>query len=365
MNRKLVALLLILGLLGTLVVGCGSSPQESEKAPVNTEITITDMAGREVTVPTQIDRVYATSAVGTVMLYTLAPDKMVGWNNALRDNEKKYIDAQYHNLPELGSWKGTSYTGNTESLLKTAPQLIISVGDVSPQYVSEAQDIEKQVGIPVVMVDGSLKNTAAAYRFIGKLLQEDKRAEELALYCDQTFAALQKWQDNLPDEQKVKLYYAEGMEGLETEVSGTVNSEAIDLAGAINLADPGAAKGARRIQVSLEQLLVWNPEVIIISTDGSQNHEAFSNMTTDGKWKNIQAVESGQVYEIPYGPYDWINRPPSVLRLLGVKWLAGVLYPDLYQIDINQETAKFMKLFFRVEPASAEIDKMLVNAVPR
>ncbi|MEA1959886.1 MAG: ABC transporter substrate-binding protein [Bacillota bacterium] len=356
-NRLIVGLFFVLIIV--MLNGCSDSNPVDSADQGPELVTVEDMAGREVAIPSSIDKVYATSATGSVMLYTLAPEKLAGWNTTLREHEKKYINPIYYNLPDLGRWKGSSPTGSIEDLLKTGPDVIISVGDVSVQYVSDAESIEDQTGIPVLMVDGSLSGTAKAYRFVGDLLDESDRAEELAIYCEKTFNEIDRCLKEIPEGDRVKVYYAEGIEGLETDVKGTVNSEAIDLAGAINVADPGTGDAARRIQVSMEQLMVWDPEVIIVSVDADTTHEVYNKMLNGETWKNIQAVQDGQVYEIPCEPYDWINRPPSIVRLIGVQWLTNILYPDASSIDFTQEVAEFFNVFFDYELSEEAVNQIL------
>lgn len=353
MLKRLMAMSMLIMLLMFSVTGCNNPETTGDSDYVE----IKDMAGREVRIPQHINKVYATSSVGSIFVYTLAPEKLAGWNSPLRDEEKKYILSEYHNLPVLGRWNGNSNTGNIEELIKVHPDVIISMGDVSPQYIADADAIQKQLDIPVLMVEGSLKNMDQAYRFLGGLLEKEERAGKLADYCTNTWKEIDRWLQNIPENDRVRIYYAEGPAGLETERKGTVNSEAIDLAGGLNVANPNESENIRRMQVSLEQLLLWDPQVIIISTDGDRHHEVYNSITNSSKWKNLQAVQNQQVYEIPNAPYDWINRPPSVMRLLGVKWLAGILYPDYYSIDLEKDMKQFYKdfLFYNLSDQEAKL----------
>lgn len=202
-QRTAVAITLII----LLIALAGCSPKDP--TPSKQTKVITDMAGRQVEVPSVIEKVYSTSAVGSVLLYTLAPDKLAGWNSALRDDEKKFIAAKYHNLPDLGRWKGSKPTGGIEELLKASPDIMISVGDVSPDYAADADVIQKQTGIPVIMLDGSLQHTAEAYKLLGEIIGEAERAEKLAGYCQETLDNISTNLKSLPVEKKVKVYYGD------------------------------------------------------------------------------------------------------------------------------------------------------------
>ena len=359
MKKRIIAVLCCLFIILS-AVGCGEERENGNSSAGGEEtVSIVDMAGRTVTVPKNIKKGFSTSAAGSIFIYSLAPEKLAGWNNELREVEEKYILPEYRELPVLGTWKGNSFTGSIEELMKVAPDVIISMGDVSPQYVTDAEEIEKSLKIPVIMVDGSLKNLDQAYLFVGELLGKEERAQKLAEYCSRTYAEIDSWLQQLSEDERVRLYYAEGPSGLETDIKGTVNSEAIDLAGAVNVATSGLDENVRRIQVSIEQILSWDPEVIIISTDADAKHEVYNTILNSGEWKGIRAVQNQKVYEIPCEPYDWISRPPSIFRILGVKWLANLLYPDLYQVDLVKETRQFYKEFFHYELTDQEALKLL------
>ncbi|MFA9422077.1 MAG: ABC transporter substrate-binding protein [Sedimentibacter sp.] len=324
--------------------------------------TVLDMAGRSVEIPNNITKVYATGQIGSIMLYTLAPEKICGWNNTLSDTEIIYIDEKYHELPNLGSWKGTKYSGNIEELLSIKPDLIINMGDVSETYISDSEEIEKQTGIPVLMIDGSIEKTAEVYNFLGAVLNKEERASDLSDYFNIAINDVKSAVEKIQDDEKARVYYAEGLDGLETELQGSINSEILDICGAVNIAKGETVGSSRRIQVSLEQVLLENPDVIIISSDGDKSHQTYNKIVSNSIWANIKAVEYNKVYEIPSIPYDWINRPPSVNRIIGIKWLANLLYPEKYEINIDEEIKNFFELYYSYEITDSEIDEILMNS---
>lgn len=358
MCKKIIAIFIVPLMLSLFIIGC----EPHKQIDAADSDFIVDMAGREVLVPNKVETVYATGSIGTIMLYTLAPEMLAGWNNDLKESEKKYIDSEYHGLPNLGAWKGTKYTGSIEELLKVSPDIIINMGDVDEKYISDSEEIQKQLGIPVLMVDGNIEKTAEAYKFLGSILGKEKRAKILGDYYIETLKEVKDKIYEIPKYERVSLYYAEGPKGLETDAKGSINTEIIDMAGAINVADPGSNQFIRRMQVSLEQVLEWNPDVIIISTDGDETHQVYNTITTNKGWEFTQAVENREVYEIPAVPYDWINRPPSVNRIIGVKWLANLLYPDIYVVDIQKEIKEFFALFYSYDLSNDEINGILEYA---
>jgi iron complex transport system substrate-binding protein len=71
----------------------------------------------------------------------------------------------------------------------------------------------------------------------------------------------------------------------------------------------------------------------------------------------------GRVYQIPRGPFDWFDRPPSISRILGVRWLGNLLYPDLYQYDIKAEVKRFYKLFYQIDLSDAQLQELMGRAL--
>jgi len=132
------------------------------------ERVLTDMAGRKVTVPRQIRKVYCMSPVCTVLVYTLAPELLAGWNYQPDPGEMKWIVDPYRKLPVLGGWFGKNNTGNIEEIIKAHPDVLISAGDVLA--VSTAERVQEQSHLPVFVGDASLRHLDKLYLVVGELL---------------------------------------------------------------------------------------------------------------------------------------------------------------------------------------------------
>jgi iron complex transport system substrate-binding protein len=326
-------------------------------------VTITDQAGREVTVPDPIETVYCASPMGTNLMYMLAPDMMVGWNITPTKLEKKYIPEEYRSVVGLGGWFGKNTTGNVEEIIKRAPDVVLSLGDLDSAAVSEAERIQGLLSIPVVMIDGDLVKSGAALRFIGGLLGVQERAEELAAYCDGIVQEADTIAAKLTDEQQARVYYAEGIKGLNTDPSGSMHTEVLDLVGGANVAEVDLQSDYGMSPVSLEQVLAWNPEVILVASDPAEESNVYEQITTGADWSTITAVEEKQIYQIPRGPFDWFDRPPSISRILGIRWLGNLLYPDLYQYDMKAEVKEFYALFYHIDLTDTQLEELMARAV--
>jgi len=320
---------------------------------------ITDHAGRKVTVPDVVKSYYTTSQIGIIALYALNPDKLAGWGFALNPGEKEYIPSPYHGLPVLGVWSGKNGSGNVEEIARIHPDVIFSIGVVDASQVALCDRIQKQTGIPVVVVDAPLTNLGAMFRLVGSVTGDQARAETLAAYADATIGRVRKLAAQVPPAKKVSVYYAEGTTGLETDPTGSFHTEVLDFVQGKNVADVLLQKGYGRSAVSPEQLLLWDPQVILAGNDQENSVSGASRLLNDPNWKTLQAVKNHRVYSIPVRPFDWFDRPPSVNRLIGTLWLFQVLYPELAPYDLAAEATQFYKLFYRVDLSADQLKALL------
>jgi iron complex transport system substrate-binding protein len=326
--------------------------------------TIVDMAGRTVTIPAVVNSVYSTSPMGEIMLYTLSPRKITGLTWTLDDEEKSFLLDEYLKKPVLGGWFGKNTTGNPEVIIKAHPDIVLSVGYLDKTDISAARRIEEKLGIPMVMVNGGLSMLDSSYLFIGRIIGEESRADSLARYCRNTIETVKSIAKRIPDDRRVRVYYSEGTNGLETDSKGSMHAEVLDMVGGTNVADVPALRGYGRATVSFEQLLVWKPQLIIVCLDHGYAHgtENFANIVSNPSWQSISAVKTGSVYQIPSLPFNCFDRPPSTNRIFGLEWLGNLLYPDYFTMDIRQETRRFYSLFYHINLTDAELDKVLLNA---
>ncbi|HEX2958232.1 MAG TPA: hypothetical protein VHO70_15465, partial [Chitinispirillaceae bacterium] len=190
-------------------------------------VSIIDMAGRKVTIPKTIDKVYASSPMGELLMYTLAPSKIAGktWN--LDDAENSLLIDEYRKKPVLGGWFGKNTTGNPEVIMNAHPDIVLSMGYLNKTDISSAERIEEKLGIPVIMLDAHLTMLDSTYRFIGKILGIPERADTLAAYCRSTINLAVSTVSKIPDTEKIRVYYAEGINGLETDPEGSMHTEVL------------------------------------------------------------------------------------------------------------------------------------------
>lgn len=314
--------------------------------------TVVDSAGRKVEVPDRIEKVFAAGPPASILLYMLAPERMTGWPDLPRPEERPFIAEQYRDLPALGRLTGRGGTANLEVVLKVAPDLIIDFGSVRDTYASLADNVQAQTKIPYILIDGRFEATPKALRLLGDILGVGERAERQAAYVEAAFAEIDAMLKAVPAEKRPRVYLARGPDGLETGVVGSINTEIIERAGGRNVVDAPGQRGL--VRASIEQVIAADPEIVI-----TWDRNFFGKVYSDTLWAGIKAVREKRVYLAPTAPFGWIDRPPSLNRVIGLKWLAGLFYPERLNENLRETTRSFYQLFYHMDPSDAELDTLI------
>jgi iron complex transport system substrate-binding protein len=314
--------------------------------------TVTDGAGRNVPVPARIERVFPAGPPAAIFLYTLAPELLLGWPRANRPQEREFLLPDVGGRPEVGRITGRGNTANLEVVLALKPDLILDVGSVNPTYVSLADRVQQQTGIPYALLDGRFEGIPLGYRTLGDLIGRREQGEALARNAEDTVKSITGRVGAIPPERRPRVYYAGGPRGLETGLGGSINVETIELL-AQNVA--GGTRGGLA-NVSIEQVLLWNPDVII-----TIDQDFAATVLSDPTWAPVAAVRARRVHLSPKLPFGWVDFPPTVNRLIGLWWLGKILYPDLFPEDLRMLTREFYARYYHVTPDAAQIDRVLAG----
>lgn len=317
---------------------------------------IVDMTGRTVTVPDKIEKIYGTSPPATNLIYGVDPGRIVGLNFGVNEAEKKFIDQRLLSLPVVGGWFGQGHTPNMESLLVVRPDVILVW-----QYKNGMRNVDVEAAMRplnasiVFVVLDNLTDYPAVFRFMGYLLGEEARTNLLAAYAEKTIADMERLRSIIPEKERVRVYYAENPDGLSTECATSIHAALIPLCGGVNVHLGVAQDGYGMEKVSMEQVLVYDPDVVLTHDGGF-----YARLFEDKRWQGIRAVQDNRVYLIPRLPMNWFDRPPSFMRLLGARWLAHRLYPQEYPLDVREETRRFYALFLNHELEPADLEALFL-----
>ncbi|ELB7347882.1 ABC transporter substrate-binding protein [Klebsiella michiganensis] len=320
--------------------------------------TLTDQLGREVTLPDHVTRAVVLQHQTLNLLVQLnAADDVVGvmssWKKQLGPQFARFMPA-IETLPMPGDLTQV----NIESLLALHPQVVF-VANYAPQAM--IQQIQG-AGIPVVAV--SLRQDAAgeknkmnptmadedqAYneglkqgiRLIGEVVGRQAQAEALIQYTFSARRLANAPVADIPQTERVRVYMANP--DLNTYGSGKYTGLMMKHAGALNVA-AASVKGAR--QVSLEQVLQWDPQVIFVQ---DRYPEVVKQIQNDPQWQSIDAVKNHRVWLMPEYAKAWGYPMPEALAI-GELWMAKKLYPSRYNsVDVEAKAREYYQRFYRVK----------------
>ncbi|GAB1440480.1 iron ABC transporter substrate-binding protein [Providencia sp.] len=301
--------------------------------------------------PSHIQRVISSGPPSDLLMFALAPKKMVGFASiSLKKGNTGLFASQWLELPVYGRLAGRGSTLSLEQLLSYNPDLIIDTGNIDETYRSQAQKVAKQTNVPYLLIAGGLKESPQQLLQLGETLGVTPQAQKLSQlaqhYIDdaQTFAS--KNQEKSPS-----FYLARGAKGLETGAKGSIHTEAIEMLGLRNVVDIPNFHGLTT--VSMEQLYQWNPDIIITQYD-----EAIEFMTTSALWKGLDAIANQQLLSFTGMPFGWLDGPPGVNRLLGMRRLQSH-FDKAIEATIKLDIAEFFTHFYHSPLTSEQINLLM------
>ena len=361
MNKKSKMIILILVIL---VVAAVATHLFLTPSTVETKGSknVTDMIGRSLEIPASVNNIVATSPPMTTVLYMIAPDKLKAVNFQWTDDELKYVPGQYANLPVVGGWYGTQ-DGSYEEFIAAEPDLIIeSIDEGGDGDMSTVEERQQKFGtIPVVAVKDTtnVEKVGESITFMGEVVGAQDKASQLNDFNNKYLDMVHDRSSKLSDSDKKTVYYAEGDDGLQTNPSHSVHGQLIDLIGGKNVAD-SASQGntTSGIQVSIEQVISWNPDIII-----TNDPEFYSKVYSDNNWAQLNAVKNKEVYLSPQSPFKWFDRPVGANMIIGVPWTAKVIYPEDYKdIDMVSATKEFYSNFYHFDLSDDQAKQILLDS---
>ncbi len=377
--KKTILLLFCVAVFMTVFAGCAPAeqtpPETISQAPAETAAQeesatpsaqaegnadtkqMTDMAGRTVQIPSVVSKAYGTDPVGTITLYTLAPEKLIGWNYNLNDQEKQYIMEEYQALPVYGMKDDF----NAEAVIAAQPDVIIQMGSTNEKAAAQADELQTRLDIPVVVLSGKMTDIPSAYELLGEITGDGARAKELANYSQTALSRAQGIE--ITPEDKVTVYYGNGVDSTETAPLGSDAAEVIEMAGGVNIADLQVEDPNERMTVTKEQILAWNPDFMFVNGEPKKEVSgagAAQTILSDSDYASLTAVKNGNVYGIPKSPFAWLDRPKAPNRIIGLVWAGATMYPQLYEgVDVTKEIQDFYDLFYHMQLSEEQVAQLL------
>lgn len=251
--------------------------------------------------------VVAAGQPAALLIWAVARERLAGWPRKPSAAALQGLAPAAAVLPELGGLAGPGRQAGLEAVAALRPRMIIDYGDTDPQNIERGARMQARLNVPWTLIDGALVRIPDAFRQAGRLLDAGRRADGLA---DAAEKVLADWRRAPPGPS---FYYARGGDGLETGFRGALATEVLEGAGWTNVAVGGTDIG----RVTREQVAAWDPETLV-TLDAGFARAALR----DEVWRRRRDGGLRRILLLPDKPFGWIDRPPSVNRLLGCAWLA-------------------------------------------
>ena len=302
-----------------------------EEAAAAFPVTVTDQAGRSVTIESEPQRIVSGYYISTSLLIALGQtDKLVGIE-AKADTRPIYsLSApQLLELPNVGSAKEF----DLEGCAALEPDLVIL-----PLKLKDAAETLSGMGIPVILINPEDQELLTeTITLVGTATGSTEAADELLAFSDDEAAQLESL---MADVERPTVYLAGNSDLLSTAGDAMYQSDMIRLAGGQNVA--AEITDTYWAEVSYEQILDWNPDYIILASDASYTCEDVLN---DEALASCTAVQNGNVYQIPGDAEAWDSPVPS--GILGSVWLASILHPEVMSTeDANAVMGNYYDTFY-------------------
>ncbi|MBS7526285.1 ABC transporter substrate-binding protein [Fusibacter paucivorans] len=328
----------ILGLIVLLAVsGCATAPK-TQTADDPAMVTVTDSAGRTLSLPKNPDHIAALYAVSGHMVSMLdRGDHIVAVNNGLKR------DVLLNELvPTIGDAVMAVSSGqiNMETLLDQS----IDVALISMSIYHDDKQTEQldKFGIPYFVVDfQNMTEEKEIVTMLGKLLDAEAEAEAYTTFYDRIIALVETQLETLSEEEKVRVYHSIN-EANCTVASDTLPADWMKVAGGINVSlGADLEKDGDKYYTNLEEIILWNPAVIYCNESGVPNY-----ILTNPQWQFIDAVKNQDVKQMPIGISRWGHKT-SIETPLAILWVANDLYPDRFvDVDLQGEVHQFYDTLF-------------------
>jgi iron complex transport system substrate-binding protein len=294
-------------------------------------------------------RIAAAGGPAEVLLYTLAPTRLVGWNREPSPAALRFIPEALQPRVIIGQLPEARDASRDADFLALAPDLILDYGTVDPDYIERADAIEARLHVPYLLFDGALGRIPDAYRRIGPLVGEEARGTQLATLAQRL---LDKYRNLLARSPSRRVYVTDSADGLSPVFTDLPAAEIFAWLGLENVA--GRLDDAKTLPITFAQVQQWQPDVIF-----ALNPALRAQAGPDTPWQGLKAVRDGKVYSAPRLPFDWIARPPSVNRLLGLIWVAMVLSPADQRSGFEQDLRELFGTLLHRELDSGELEALL------
>jgi iron complex transport system substrate-binding protein len=344
-KNSILIISILMGVISLVTITAGSSMVHGNDRMVE------DSFGRQVEIPAVIKRIACMYAfTGHVVAMLGRADDIVAVSNGLKRDVM--LASMY---PSIRKALVPKFQGavNIEELARTKPDIVFVAAETGRNEAEFAK--LDACGLTWVGVDfHSIEEQQQAIDLIGRAVGASDKAEAYNRYYRECIARVEEAAEAVAWEKRVRVYHAT-VEPTRTSPANSLPADWMRVAGAVNVASlepPRFLDGKN--SVGIEQIILWNPEVILVNEPG-----AADLIRKSPKWSALSAVTNGRVYQMPIGISRW-GHPGSLETPLAILWAAKTFYPDRFQdLDMAQEVRYFYKIFFDHTLSDKMVDRIM------
>lgn len=313
--KRIISLVLVLAMV-LAFAACGQPAKnepDGSAAAGHYPLTLTDQAGRQVTIEKEPQRLISSYYITTSLIMALElDDRLVGVeDNADLRPVYALSNPDILELPNIGTVKEL----DLEACAALAPDLAIL-----PMKVKDSVPALEALGITVLIVNPeSQELLSEMIRLVAAATDTEERGEALIAFIEKQENHLT---EVLSNEERPGVYLSGNSSLLMTAGNAMYQSDMIRLAGGKNVAEE--ITDTYWAQIDYEQLLLWNPEYIILPSAAKYT---AADVLEDPNLSECRAVKNGNVYQIPGDAEAWDSPVPG--SILGALWLANILHSEL------------------------------------
>ena len=323
------------------------------------QLTLVDQADRIVTVNKPIEKVVLADLLDGVrtLVQLGAADKIVAINDyvenyALNPPDNYPWSPVLHAAPELKELPsvGTYRDPNLELIVSVKPDVIFAYSEAT----DVANTLQETVGTPVICIVGSGRSFLdfELHRLVGRVVDKEERAEELISYANEEITKVTDVTARIPDSAKPRVYLA-FWSNWNGESRTPTRYDPVDLAGGINVAgELLPSRGSVAVSVSIEQIIAWNPDIILIHGVFPPHTLSKETILSDPRLVTVNAIKN---QEVNYTKGYMIGWDPA-MGLTEAYYMAKLFHPDKFEnLDEEKEGNEILKRFYGVDDLYTEM----------
>lgn len=350
----LLVAVFLLSLAGCQAAGSAPAAKASANQTTGTKI-VTDLVGNQVKIKNNVERIAIVPIPWASIAFAVdgSGQKIVGMHPSAKEAYQKSILKTI--APEMANANTTfvdnNFNVNYEEMAKMKPDVAV-IWD----YQSEVGKKLAELGIPSIAIKyGTLEDVQNGIRLLGEILNQQDRAAVLIKWQNDVINSLQSKAKELTGKRKIKVLYLRDKQ-LQVGAGQSINRIMIESVGGENVADEVSGSWTK---VTMEQVMAWNPDVIILSNFSDiVPEDLYKNKLPGQDWSSIEAVKNKKVYKAPMGIYRW--DAPCVETPLMMEWIAKVIHPETFaNFDLRNDLRTFYQQFFNYKLNNAELDQIL------